>query len=553
VPTDSERPATPADHPNDAADGTGEIARLRGEVARLGAALATETARLRTILDNAPIGIILADGHGQALYSNRGFRRILDLSSEEALRPDWVERLAEPDRTLMLNGQAELLAGARHEFSLDFTYHSPRRGTRVVRSRVVRVDDPHADFTFLGLGEDITAEREHAAAREQLLTQMQHAQRIEALGQLSGGIAHDFNNILAVVVGFGTLALGHATVAASPQLRDYLATLVGAGQRGRELVRKMLSFSRTTAEEHAPLADVATAVQEVVDMVRTMIPSSIDLTCQVLTASPPVPLSAVDLHQVLVNLLVNARDAVTMHGRIAVVVDVRPSRDERCASCLAPVTGQTVRISVRDDGTGMTDAVLNRVFEPFFTTKGVGLGTGMGLAMVHGIVHQSGGHVVVSTGPGAGTSFTLVLPACEVVTASHQAEAPAATTSLLDRHVLAVDDDQIIRSFLTEFLTGEGMRVTVAGNGREALHEVLTWPGRFDVVVTDETMPEMTGSELIATLRANGVTIPVVLCSGYDEPAARQLADHRHVCFVPKPATPAELLAALSRMVAGAE
>lgn len=542
-------PAAPGTTSSDA----GELARLRTENSRLAARLAAADARLDAILDYAPIGIVIADATGAPLYTNRGFRRILDLDTAEDPGLDWVNRIRAGEREQMIAHQQALVDGRESEFMLEFHYESPRRGTRIVRSRVVRVDAPHADFRFIGLGEDLTEEREHAAAHERLLTQMRHAQRLEALGQLSGGIAHDFNNILAVIVGFGNLARGHPTIASDAKLLEYLTAVTSAGERGRELVSKMLTFSRATPETARHVLPVDMAVREVVEMMRSVIPSSIHLDMQTQT-SRAIRIDPIDLHQVLVNLLVNARDAIEAHGTIEITALEQAPGGEVCTSCLAPLTTQSVRLIVHDSGAGIPPDILARIFEPFYTTKEVGRGTGMGLSVVHGIVHQGAGHILVESGPGRGTTFTLVFDSAEP-SASASTASPAVPlhTVLAGSRALVVDDEASIRGFLAEMLQFEGMDVQVAENGREALRMIREDPARFDVVVSDQTMPEMTGTELIAALRADGIDIPVVLSSGYRDAASREELQHLPgVRFLGKPATPRAMIAALREALAGA-
>lgn len=513
-------------------------------------ALAASEARLRAVVDNVPLGIILADAHGAPLFTNDAFRRILHLDDAEGLALDWMASVQPTDRDELLRLQNALTAGEVDAIQHEFRYQRPGHPGQLIDARITRVNAPQADFSFIGVGEDVTRARTQAREHERLLRHLQQAQKIEAIGQLAGGIAHDFNNLLTAVVGFSQLALNRCVEDPNGKLAEYLCTVIAAGERGRELVAKMLAFSRS--EPHAPryAVDALAVAREVVTLLGAILPSSMRLTVVETAPAPLVLTDAVSLHQALVNLVVNARDAIEPHGAITLSVGAEASIQGHCASCHAPLEGQRyVAVSVRDDGAGMAPDLLHRVFDPFFTTKAVGQGTGMGLSVVHGVTHQSGGHVQVESTPGVGTEFRLLLEAgapADETAAADGATAPDAS-GYSGLRVLVVDDEPSVRAFVEEVLRDLGAEVTSAADGQAALERLQTAPQDHDLVFTDQTMPRLTGTELLAAMRAAGIATPLILCSGYGDAASRALVEASNALFLAKPATPDDILRALPR------
>jgi len=508
------------------------------------AALMASEARLRAVLDNSPIGIFWTDSAGAVQYLNRSLRQKFELGAEQGLGDTWMEYLHPDDSERMLTSWRAFFDGEDEKFEIEYRYALPAVGVRLVHARAARIHGSAGVLGFVGTMEDITDARESEDERERLRLQIQQAQKMEAVGQLAGGIAHDFNNILASVIGFGTLARERFATDAQGKLAEYLNAVVTAGERGRDLVAKMLSFSRAAPSGQAQALEPVAVAREVTHLLSTIIPSSIHFDLEVHEPVPAVLIDAVDIHQVLVNLVVNARDAVSSHGHILIDIDGEAARHGHCAACQAPIDGDYVAISVRDDGTGMDERTVARIFDPFYTTKDVGKGTGMGLSVVHGIMHRAGGHVMVNSAPGAGTEFVLLLrPAAGVVDAVAVAAPRAAMVEGL--RVLVVDDEPLVRHFLGELLSGEGAFPTLAADGREAQTVFAAAPRAYDVVFTDQTMPGLTGLELTAALRELRADVPVVLYSGYSDRATRDVARAGGVVFLGKPAEPLAVLNAV--------
>jgi PAS domain S-box-containing protein len=364
---------------------------------------------------------------------------------------------------------------------------------------------PHA----LGMARDITDKKRAETERARLEAQLHQAHRMEAIGHLTGGIAHDFNNLLASIMGYIVLAAEREVTSQDPKISGYLEQALASSRRARDLIQQMLTFSRGQRGAARPLS-LAAAVDESLNLLRSSLPSSMELLTE-LVPGPAVMLDPVQLDQVLLNLSINARDAMGSVGRLAIAL--RTTRAGAvCASCRKSFAGDYVELSVADTGPGIATPILERMFEPFFTTKEVGRGVGMGLATVHGIVHEHGGHIVVETGP-QGTRFRLLWPKLtEQAAPPAPAPRPRAAKTPLAGRVLVVDDEATVGEFMRELLESWGLQaeaVTSPARAREARG--------YDLVITDQTMPGTSGFELARELIARRPGLPVILYTGHSD------------------------------------
>ena len=402
-----------------------------------------------------------------------------------------------------------------------------------VRDRgVLRFDAEGRAVQMVGAIADVTEQREMEA-------RLLQAQKMETVGTLAGGIAHDFNNQLTGVLGHLDL-LGEDLPADDPR-QEHVRVARRAAQRCAELTRGLLAFSRMLRSEASPV-DVNAAMEEAATLLRRVLPSTINLELLPGTNLPPAQVDPAQLQQVVLNLCVNARDAMPVGGTLHLGSDlVRvPDEGERTAGA-AP--GDYVRITVRDEGVGIPPDVLPRIFEPFFTTKPVGAGTGLGLSMVYGIVTQHRGWVEVASQPGMGATFSVHLPAVAMGTASVAAAAgdAARPVAYVARTVLVVDDEAIVRDFAARLLERVGCRVLAAGNGAEALALLAANPGQVESVLLDLTMPGMPVREVVGHLLQVTPPVRIVLTSGYAQDMG-MFADFTGLPFLAKPYKPAQLL-----------
>ncbi|MGE0484592.1 MAG: PAS domain-containing protein [Gammaproteobacteria bacterium] len=398
---------------------------------------------------------------------------------------------------------------------------------------------------FYGITADIDARRRAEIEQETLRAQLLQAQKMESIGLLTGGIAHDFNNVIAAILGYSGLALRRYGEAVEPKLRGYLHEVQHAGERARDMVQQLMAFGRAEAMASQPV-DVATVIDDSLRMLRPMLPSTMDVEVEVAPALPAALVDPVQAQQVLVNLCINARDATGERGTVRIEAGLRQVEGARCASCHATFDGEFVVIAVADDGPGITGAELDRLFEPFYSTKTQGAGTGMGLAMTHGIVHAHDGHLLLASAPGQGARFEVLLPAAGPTALT--TPAPAGVAQRAPTRVLVVDDEPGVAAFLGELLELEGYSVTTENDPRAALARFEATPLDVDAVVTDQTMPGLTGFDLARALLARRPELPIILVSGYSATIDERDALNAGLkAYLPKPIDETALLEVLAR------
>ncbi len=362
-----------------------------------------------------------------------------------------------------------------------------------------------------------SAEQERLALEEQL----RHAQRMETVGQLAGGIAHDFNNILTGLLGYVEMAKEHVESLEDVRLSRYLDRAHRSGLRARNLVQQMLTFSRGRRGQPRPV-QIAQVTRDMMGLLESTLPSSIEVTRDIAEELPTIVLDPLHFEQVLLNLCINSRDAMEGVGKLTIAVSRRVCVDcVCCASCRLPLDGTFVELAITDTGPGIPPEVQRRMFEPFFSTKETGKGTGMGLAIVHGIVHEYGGHLIVNSEPGEGTTIRVLLPCDDEQQASTVAR-PAKPGSQADKpvfegRVLCVDDNAEVGEFMQELLEGWGLAVTRYEDSEAALASFEADPAPYDFVLLDQTMPKVTGIELARALLALRPGLPVLLYTGYSD------------------------------------
>jgi len=507
--------------------------------------------RLRAIFDSAAVGTALLDRDGRMIAANRALESLLGYSAEELAELPF-RALSHPDDVAgELDLHSELLDGKRDDYRLEKRFVA-KDGSVVwanVAVGLVRNANGHAEHGIATV-EDITERREAEDARRRLEEQLRQAQKMEAVGRLAGGIAHDFNNLLTAIGGYGALALDRLQAGQPVERRD-LEEIVRAAKRAAELTGQLLAFSRKQILQPKRV-DVNELVHDLTRMLARLIDSDIEIRTDLERDLFAVKADPTQLEQVLLNLVVNARDAMPDGGRLTIAtetVNVEDSDDD------AVPTGRYVVLSVRDTGTGMDEETRARLFEPFFTTKEVGKGTGLGLAMVYGFVKQSGGFVRVDTAPGQGTSFDIYLQPLEVEPLEVGAFEPAGATSSPDSEVvLLVEDEEIVRKLIRQMLEQSGYRVVEARNGEEALQLAGDSLERADVLLTDAVMPKLGGPALAERLAETYPTLKVVFMSGYTEEAIVKDGVLRPgTRFLQKPFTAAQLERSVRSALDGTE
>jgi nitrogen-specific signal transduction histidine kinase/CheY-like chemotaxis protein len=376
--------------------------------------------------------------------------------------------------------------------------------------------------------------------RKALEAQLLQAQKMEAVGRLAGGVAHDFNNLLMAITGYGELM--RSKIHKGDPLYGHLENILKAGDRAVALTQQLLTFSRRQIV-HPQVVDLNRVVLDLEPMLRRLIGEDLDLEVVTAPRLGAVKADPGQLGQIIMNLAVNARDAMPQGGRLTLkTAPVDFTAGHHSKFRLAP-PGPYVMLEVADTGVGMDEATQIHAFEPFFTTKEPGKGTGLGLSTVYGIVKQSGGYLDVESQPGAGSTFTVYLPRLDQMGEPPQVKIPVTASFRGEETVLLVEDEDVLRGLLARFLRLYGYTVLEAGHGGEALLTCERHPGLIHLMVTDVVMPQMSGRELAHRLTPLRPEMKVLYMSGYTEDALVQhgVADSS-VAFLQKPFKPIELV-----------
>jgi PAS domain S-box-containing protein len=457
-------------------------------------------ASTQAILDTAPDGIITFDASGTIQSLNHAAERLFGYTADEGVGQQFgrlmplltCEDRGDGMRLSVSPGVVQETTGQRRDgtsFPADMALSEMRVGDRRLFTAIVR---------------DI-------AQRQRLEAQLRQLQKMQALGTLVGGIAHDFNNILAAILGYTELA--SFKVPQQSPIQRYLDAVLTAAKRARDLVQQILAFSRQTAVERRPV-QLGAVVREALSLLRASFPSTIEIRHAIAMQGGAVLAHPTQIHQMLMHLGANAEYAMRKTGG---VLEVRLEAIELgdVAAAIHPhlVPGSYVRLTVRDTGHGMTSEVLERIFEPFFTTQAVGEGTGMGLAVVHGIVTSHGGTITVDSTPGQGTAFVIYLPRVPEPVADDVGVPEAASQGM--GRILFVDAEEGVVRLGRELLSPLGYEVVICTSSSEALAAFRAVPEQFDLVITDQTMPSMTGAVLAQELRRIRADIPILLCTAF--------------------------------------
>lgn len=499
--------------------------------------------RYKRLLETAQDGFAITDISGNYLEVNDSFARIVGYSREELLTMN-------AQALFVGSSVAEWLAKVVKERVTEHPRYNAvitkKNGDTVrVQSSVTFAAEDQQFFAFI---HDNTIEEQANAAQRELENQLLHAQKVQALGALTSGIAHDFNNILASILGYANLALERFVPEKESKLARYLNEVVSASERARELISKMLTFTRSKPNSSMSDIQPAIVVDEVVGMLRPSIPSNIGIK----VATGPLITVRVDsgeLNQMLVNLIINARDAISFHGEITIGWERMDATGFFCAFSRQRLNGDFVSIFVSDTGSGIELETLKHIFDPYFTTKDVGKGSGLGLPMVQGIMHRAGGHVLVDSQLGVGTTFRLLFP-LNSSTARPQTDntVPASVADKgAGQRIWVIDDEAPIVRYMNELLSEWGYQVRTFQNPLEAWGAFQNAPASVDLVVSDHTMHGMTGTELIEQMHRLVPTLPVVVCSGRVDEVV--LSERRKIRVFRKPVDAQAFLRTVSMLL----
>ena len=523
----------------------GLIALAAWGLARRERALARSWRRYQSMIEHSSDALILSRPTlGGILYASPAIERMLGFTMEE-LRGTEVMDLVHPEqRDTAMRLRAELMrqpgkisvdeVRVRHK---DGSY----RWTELTRKNLLHEPSVRAVvFNF----RDITERKQADAERARLESRLRQAEKLEAVGRLAGGIAHDFNNILGGILGYAEMLAENAP-AGSP-LKRYADNVLTGANRASGLVEQILSYSRSQRGKRVPV-DLGRIVAETLELVKGSLPAGIRLESQFPSEPAYVVGDATQLHQVTMNLCTNACHAMPKGGVLRVTLDVQSIETDRAFTHTNLHAGTYARLTVKDTGTGMDEATLTRIFEPFFTTKEVGKGTGLGLALVYGIVTDSAGAIDVASAPGQGSTFSIYLPRVEAPAAVEDAGAGPVARGRGER-VLVVDDEEALVAVTSEVLKQFGYEPVGCSDGDAALAAFDS--GRIDAVIADEVMPGITGTQLARALRRRRADLPIVLVSGYTGPILSERALAAGVTeILKKPFQSRDIASALARVL----
>lgn len=514
------------------------------ETDRLAGALSESEERYRALVDALPDGVAV-HVDGQFVFVNPAGVRLLGAKSAESLMGRSILDFIHPDTLPKAMEQLSALREARLPV-LDSRYRLLRcDGTSVEVELSATALEYNGRAAVQVVCRDISERLVAEATLRDAERRLRESQKIEAVGRLAGGIAHDFNNLLTVISSFTQMALDGLSPQA-PQHADLVEVQHAAG-RAAELTRQLLAFSRNQVMQPVVL-DVNVVVRQVERMLRRIIGPGIELRTELMNQPAVIRADAGQLEQVLMNLVINARDAMPDGGVITVrtALETVGERDARSMAGRPEIRpGAYVRLDVADTGHGMTDKVRGRLFEPFFTTKPVGEGTGLGLAVVYGIMRQSDGWVAVDSTPGSGTTFHLYMPVTQEPLDVSRGTSPHAPVGRGVETILVAEDEPALRTVIRRILEREGYRVLLAENGNAALRIASDAGDEIALLLTDLVMPGMNGRDLAARFAAAHPKAQILLMSGYaDDASLRAESDHE---LINKPFTATDLVATVRR------
>ncbi len=527
-----------------------EKSRMRRQIEEQRIALAASERQHRILLEALPQLVWVADTEGIVEYANRRWWDYTGLEPTARIR--MKDAVHAEDRERYWDAR-NLAVATNSPFEMEVRLRrASDRSDRWHLIRMVSMKESNGENgKWLGTCTDIEDLKRAERA-------IQHKQKWESIGLLAGGIAHDFNNLLVGILGGASYA--SEVLPAIHPIQPTLDNIVKSGERAAQLTRQMLAYS---GQGHFFIerVDLRAAVQETIQLVRALIPRNVRLTVQAAEPLPLVETDASQMHQVLMNLIINAAEAIPENqpGTITVRTSAEEIGPGSVPAGLAipnePAAGTYIVVEVRDTGCGMDEATKSKIFDPFFTTKFTG--RGLGLAAVQGILRSTGGWISVESAPGEGSTFRVVVPAAARAAALQEplepVEEPRAE-QIAGNTILIIDDEEVVRQVAQIALERAGYQVLAAADGANGLTLLEEHKADISLVLLDMGMPEMSGKEVLKRIRASGITVPVVICSGYSEPEVlRQFADCDFTAVIQKPFKAKELPERVTRALKSVE
>ena len=491
--------------------------------------LTEREAKFSAIFDSISDSIVFVDHQRRILQTNRAFEKQFDYKLEDLKGKTTKLLYANPEeydeqgkkRYNQNSSPAPAVYEIMYRRKDGSTFPSETMGGAVI------LPDKSL-LGFIGIIRDVTSKKRAEKETQLLQNQLHQAQKMEAIGQLTGGLAHDFNNILASILGYAELITNELTSNPDPKLKKYVDYITRGGERARDLVLQLLAFSRG-----APGKPSAIFLPEIIDEVSSLIqptmPASIQITVEIDDNVPQVLMDKTHMHQIIMNLCINARDAMQGNGKLSIRLRSKYYTKTICSSCSKPVEGEYVELSIEDTGSGVHPDIIDSMFDPFKSTKKIGEGTGMGLSVVHGILHKHDSHIIVETQKGMGTKFHILIPPylgeptsqIEINTDKTRINIKGNNTNA---QVLIIEDEQAVAEYLHDLLEEYNFSATATTNSIEAIGIIQSRLNDFNIIITDQTMPGISGTDIIRTIHELNPDFPVILCSGYNDNIDEQQA-----------------------------
>ena len=486
----------------------------------------------RIYVENAPDGIFVVNADGAYNDVNKAACRMTGYSKNELLNMTFQE-LTSPE-TLHESIEAFTKLRETGELETEVILRKKDGSYFIASLDAVALSEDR----FMAFCSDITVQKQAAAEKANLEDQLRQSQKMEAIGRLAGGVAHDFNNLLTAILGFSELV--HDSLNEVDPLRKDIEEIIKAANSAAALTQQLLAFSRKQLVT-PKVVNINKAISVSEKMLRRVIGEDIDLVFAPDENVWKIMIDPGQVDQILMNLAVNARDAMPYGGQLTIETQNVRLDEKSCQSCQKRIVGKYVMLALSDNGTGMDQEIRKQIFEPFFTTKVKGEGTGLGLSAIHGIVHQANGHINVYSEPGVGTTFKIYLPQIE---AEADVIEPTIESSKLtgNETILLVEDQEIVRKLAKRTLKTQGYKVIEAEHGGEAIYKFQEHKGQIDLLFTDVIMPQMTGKQLYAKLSELKPGLKVLYMSGYTENAiAHRGVLEKETNFIQKPFRPQDL------------
>ncbi len=501
------------------------------------------------VMDNSPAVIYAKDINGRYIFINKKWQILFGLKHEdiigktdhELFEKSFADKFRENDLAVLKAG-----------YALNSEEVAPHAdGPHTYITVKFPLLDEHGDvYAVCGISTDMTERLKIEEEKASLEKQLHHTQKMQAIGQLTGGIAHDFNNLLAVILGYAELSK-EKFGKSNEVLANYLEQIHTAGTRGRKLIEQMMIYSRKDLQQEAltPIR-IEPVVEETSRMLRATFPATIKIETSIEKNIPLVKSNAGLLSQMLMNLCINAKDGMNEEGHLLISLDVEKVNHNICDSCHKSFLGEYVVIDIKDNGAGIPEDIIERIFEPFFTSKKMGEGTGMGLSVVHGIVHKLGGHILVTSKVDEGTRFKILLPTSDEKIETENIEGINQTKyDFSNLTIMIVDDEPAVAGLLEDVLKQNNTILKVFTDSQQALKYFEKEHEKIDIVITDQTMPDLTGAALSEKLLALRADIPIILCTGHSAEITEETAYQLGIkAFIYKPIEIEKLLRIINEL-----